>query len=413
MQRKDLIRVLVIVLCCVCLPSFVCMAQDVKKYYAEGYVTLFNNELETMDFRQNYGMLTNAPTVQLGAVQKKVGAGQFESWNYSIDVTVSTGEHARKNYPIEVDIDFTQLLAQAGGGTLDDNSVRLVLNLSSGESVEVVSQFDKAEGYDPKNNARGTLVWMLVDEVEANKELNYTLYFDTTSNGKKPAPQYKTALSYGPSQSSGYSEVRNDQIGMIIRDFNGYFEALRNYTVSDSSLYWKDLVWSDANGSWWSPCNDMGIKTVLYEGPVRVVIQSVVRAGGRGITVTKTYTMYNTGNTFKFTTLWEFTGAKNEPVSSLNSILLWACDSQGFSINWPAVEDTWVASYFDGTEIITRVPENDEPFYPAEDWMAHVNMDKGYGGMITMVETYSPCTYFYNNPVTVSASRGGGFTPNR
>lgn len=413
MQKKNLIWVFVVVLCCMCLTSAVGAAQEAKKYYAEGYVTLFNNELETIDFRQQYGTLTDAPVVKLGEVQKKSGIGQFDNWNYSVDVTVSTGNYARKHYPIEVDIDFSELLAQVGGGSLADNSVRLVCKLPSGDAAEVVSQFDKAEGYDSTNNAKGILVWMLADEVEANTELNYTLYFDTTSNGKKPALEYKTDLSYGPTEPSGYSEARNDQIGLIIRDFNGYFEALRNYTVRDSSLYWKDLVWSDANGAWWSPCNDMGMKKVLYEGPVRVVIQSTVKAGGRGITVTKTYTLYSTGNTFKFTTLWEFAGAKNEPVSCLNSVNLWACNSDGYTINWPAADDTWVASYFDGTEIVTRVPDNDESFYPEEDWMAHVNVDKAYGAMITMVETYSPCTYFYNNPVTVGASRGGGFTPNR
>lgn len=330
MRKKRLVWILMVIACIACLTSVVSATDDVKKYYAEGYVTLFNNNLEPIDFRQQYGALTNAPVITLGEVQKSPGAGQFSSWNYSVDVTVSTGDYARKDYPIEFDVNFSELLAKVGGGSLADNSVRLVQNSPAEGAVEVVSQFDKAEDYDAKKNASGILVWILEGETETSTNLNYTLYFDTADNGKKPVPDYQTNLVFeSVSNLSGYSELKNSEIGLIIRDSNGFFEALRQYDVRTASVYWKDMVWSDLNGVWWSPVGDLGIRKVLWEGPVRVVIKGMVKSGGKGATVVKTYTVYNTGNTFKFTTLWELKGARNDPVSSMNSILLWGCNSSG------------------------------------------------------------------------------------
>ena len=120
------------------------------------------------------------------------------TWNYRIKLVIENGDYNVTNWPIERDINFTDVLNQLGfTGTFDDNSTRVFeYNSTGGLLHEMPSQFDKGYAYDSTSNAFGTLVFIMNGTTESNAVRTFFVYFDTTENGAKAAPSYQTNLSY-------------------------------------------------------------------------------------------------------------------------------------------------------------------------------------------------------------------------
>lgn len=99
------------------------------------------------------------------------------TWHYRRNVTVHTDIYNRTDWPVELTVNFTQLLADMNVSeprTFDINSTRLLeYNATTGQAIvynvslgdyrqfEVPSQFDPGEGYNNSTNANGTFTWIL------------------------------------------------------------------------------------------------------------------------------------------------------------------------------------------------------------------------------------------------------------
>ncbi len=113
---------------------------------------------------------------------------------------ISSGSFPRDNWPVERDLNFSQLLADAGSADLsfDGNSVRVFEYDTAGSALwEVASQFDSAAGYSA-GNAAGTLVFEMNGTTGAGITRHYYVYFDSLSSagGIKPAASYPSPLAY-------------------------------------------------------------------------------------------------------------------------------------------------------------------------------------------------------------------------
>ena len=109
-------------------------------------------------------------------------------WRYRVPVEVNAGSFARGNKPVNVALNFTQLLGTVGGGTMNDVSLRVIEVSASGAVLDaaVPFQFDRDAAYNAASNARGTLVFLLGGNTAANATRYFHVYFDT-AGGFSPA----------------------------------------------------------------------------------------------------------------------------------------------------------------------------------------------------------------------------------
>lgn len=122
------------------------------------------------------------------------------SWKYRASLEIGSGDFPRENWPVERELNFSLMLADAGSAniSLDGNSLRVFeYNSTGGLLWEVASQFDQAPGYSAEN-AAGTLVFEMNGTTNAGATRRYYAYFDSlaASSAPKAAPSYSSPLVY-------------------------------------------------------------------------------------------------------------------------------------------------------------------------------------------------------------------------
>lgn len=81
-----------------------------------------------------------------------------------LPVAVSTGDHARYDYPVQAEINFTQVFRSLGWiQPFDDNLLRVEETDAAGNIIEpsMALQFERDPAYDAYTNAKGTLLFLL------------------------------------------------------------------------------------------------------------------------------------------------------------------------------------------------------------------------------------------------------------
>lgn len=110
-----------------------------------------------------------------------VGVQQFTwwntSWHYRYFITVNGVGNVSQVF------NFTELLDELGvvSQVFENDTIRVVKYSEDGEIVDVVEDyyFNETDGFDPMNNANGTLIWM----ADGSSSLKYyCVYFDVMSN---------------------------------------------------------------------------------------------------------------------------------------------------------------------------------------------------------------------------------------
>lgn len=120
------------------------------------------------------------------------------SWQYRVELDINSSFYARTNWPVEVTLNFTQLLQNANGtGTIDSNTIRVVEYSSSGFILyEINSQFDPTAAYNNSSNAIGELTFIMNGSTSASTTRRFFVYFDVAENGAKTSTNYVSALNY-------------------------------------------------------------------------------------------------------------------------------------------------------------------------------------------------------------------------
>jgi uncharacterized membrane protein len=121
------------------------------------------------------------------------------SWHYRIRIDIDTDQYGRTNWPVEQQINFTDMLPS---GTFDVNSTRIVEYSQSGSVLyEVPSQFDIGDNFDVSDNALGNLVFLLNGTTPSSTNRTFYVYYDTLENGAKEFKTYPTNLTFDQSGS--------------------------------------------------------------------------------------------------------------------------------------------------------------------------------------------------------------------
>ncbi len=126
-------------------------------------------------------------------------------------ITVDADGFARQNKVVEVALNFTPLIAGAGGsGALDPNSIRVHEVNAGGDVIDnaVPFQFDKASNYHAANKARGTLVFLMTGSTAANETRRYQVRFDVAGSGFS-APSFTDRVNLTDNVGhKGYPSIR-------------------------------------------------------------------------------------------------------------------------------------------------------------------------------------------------------------
>ncbi|MDD5688424.1 MAG: carbohydrate-binding protein [Elusimicrobia bacterium] len=136
----------------------------------------------TVKATDNSGNVTtsNPISITVGG-GKPVGGWWSEDFNYRFGVDVQAGAYERTNKPVEIAINFTELLTGlSASGTFDPGSIRVVEVLGDGTAKNTVPfQFDQSSTYNATTNAAGTLVFIMDNMTTANATRYYHIYFNT------------------------------------------------------------------------------------------------------------------------------------------------------------------------------------------------------------------------------------------
>jgi len=106
-----------------------------------------------------------------------------------IPITINAAGHERQDKPIEVEMNFTQLLRRHGDKvTFNEKSMRLTEVDAAGKIVDglVPFQFDKAPDFNRDGNAKGTLTFMADGKTPADSTRIFHLYLGLADTVKSP-----------------------------------------------------------------------------------------------------------------------------------------------------------------------------------------------------------------------------------
>ncbi len=132
--------------------------------------------------------------LSLGAGALSISGAAGPPWDvaqpYRVAVTVGAAGHARRDLPVEVEVDFAALLKSAGTpGAVQPASLRVVEVNDKGMSLDadIPYQLDV-----PAPGQKGTLLFLLKGETAAKAMRRFFLYFDT--GGSYPSAKQKARV---------------------------------------------------------------------------------------------------------------------------------------------------------------------------------------------------------------------------
>ena len=209
--------------------------------------------------------------------------------NFHVAVNVNAAGYERYEKPVDIIVNFTQLLNVRGQtGTLDENSIRIV---ETDGSVGVLNpnvsfQFDKNPDYNASKKATGTIVFIMDGTTLANEDRYYQIYFDVTTGGSySPLPVEPQVKLTDNIPDEGMSSYRIEAAGSTYyyHKQSGGFSSI----VDASGLDW--IGFHQTGGSagdyrgipnvklggifhpGWTCCTS----SIVTQGPLKIRIRSV------------------------------------------------------------------------------------------------------------------------------------------
>jgi hypothetical protein len=215
---------------------------------------------------------------------------------YQHIITVDANGFARQDKVVEVALNFTPLIADAGGsGALDPASIR-VQEIDGGGDVidaDVPFQFDRAGDYHAANKARGTLVFLMSGSTAANETRRYRVRFDVVGSGFS-APAFTDRVTLTDSIGhKGYQSVRvvTAATEYFYHKPGGGFATLLDSDDNDW-INWNTAAQGNGDfrgipnmvhpndGGYFHPGRNSVSTAVIHDGPLRASFRSSSNNGG-------------------------------------------------------------------------------------------------------------------------------------
>ncbi|MBN2042642.1 MAG: hypothetical protein JW754_02445 [Candidatus Aenigmarchaeota archaeon] len=207
-------------------------------------------------------------------------------WMYRVGIEINSTGYDRYYWPIEYPVNFTDLFADYGDpGTFDINSTRVIAYDSGGSVLwEVAFQFDQAPDFNASNNAIGTIVFLMNGTTIADESRYYFIYFDKTSNGPKNETSFTSDLKINYTSYDEFN-VNNSVLRYYVDTERGENTSGLYRVQGATPPAYNDIIgipgagertieyvkYSD--GTYNYSFDFRNNFTVLYEGPIRIVVE--------------------------------------------------------------------------------------------------------------------------------------------
>ncbi len=205
------------------------------------------------------------------------------SWHYRLTVTVAAAPVQRDFWPVELEMNFTQLLAQKGDNdTFDNASLRVFEYSAAGRQLwQAPFQFDRTSNYADVGNAAGTLSFQMNGSTQANQQRRFVVYFDSNRTGLKPPVSFGTSLAF-----ANYSDEFNVNNSLLRwyadtqrgENSSGFYRVQgatgAQATVFEETGGGRSIEFQKySNGTHNFSFDFRRNATVAYSGPVRLVVE--------------------------------------------------------------------------------------------------------------------------------------------
>ncbi len=117
-------------------------------------------------------------------------------FHYRVKVEFVNGSVEREDYPVWLEIDFTDVLLRGGVvGALDTASIRVVESVGGLAPAPEPCLFEISADFRKVADARGTIAWLAMGTTAPDQRRTWHIYFDLEENGlKPPGPMLDGAL---------------------------------------------------------------------------------------------------------------------------------------------------------------------------------------------------------------------------
>ncbi|NJD51367.1 MAG: hypothetical protein FIB07_00690 [Candidatus Methanoperedens sp.] len=214
--------------------------------------------------------------------------------NFRIPVIVNATQYERSEKPVEVSLNFTNMLNILGqAGTFDENSLRVVETDSLGVvlSSTVPFQFDKDPDFDPATKATGTVVFIMTGKTQANANRYYQVYFGLAGIPYSPlsvTPQVTLTdnvsdegqLSYqiGAAGSTYYFQKQAGGLSSLVDASNNDWINFHPTPWTSAGGGYRGIPNVYANGIF-HPGWTTGTSSIVSQGPLKIRVRSVTNNG--------------------------------------------------------------------------------------------------------------------------------------
>ncbi|VVB55280.1 Carbohydrate binding domain protein [uncultured archaeon] len=242
--------------------------------------------------RNSYGSVTSNE-VRLTVIEAPLITWWDTSRRFRVPVTVDPAGFERYEKPVDVSVNFTQMLRVYGqAGTFDENSIRVVETDSLGTILNdsVSFQFDKDPGFDAVTKASGTIVFIMNGTTQANEIRHYHFYFGTSGGSYTPLSVAPLITLTDNVTDEGQNSYRIEAFGSTYffqkgtGGFSSWLDASGNdwisYTTSVPDGKYRGIPNSVNPEGYFHPwATACCTSTILSRGPMKIRIRSVTNDG--------------------------------------------------------------------------------------------------------------------------------------
>lgn len=210
-------------------------------------------------------------------------------WNYRVVVNVDANGHVRYDKPVEVPLNFTNLLTSVGqGAAFDPASLRVVEVNANAQFINenVPFQFDPV---DVGNNANGTLIFLMNGTTSAGGGRTFHVYFDVVGKGFV-APTFTPQVTFATGTDEGQSSyvIQNHNATYYYHNQGGGFSSIVDDDGNDWINYntlpgdegaFRGLPNLITDGDRFRPGVTTSNSSVLNQGPLKVTVKTETADG--------------------------------------------------------------------------------------------------------------------------------------
>ena len=229
---------------------------------------------------------------QVGSASTQSATWWNASWRFRFPVRVDASGYSRQEKPVEIPVNFTQLMAGVGeSGEFSEASIRVLEVDGQGAIINdsVAFQFDRDAAYNASTQASGTLTILMSGTTAAAATREFHVYFGRTDHAYTPAPVSARIELTDSIPDEGQLSYRIDtEMGSwFYHKQGGGYSSLLDNDGNDWINYHPTYPGSTAGGpsrgipncvyprGYFHPGSTSSISSIVSQGPLKITLRSV------------------------------------------------------------------------------------------------------------------------------------------